>query len=245
MALLLAGCDRFTGPDALLVAHGDDSLVPEALREAYREDAGRLALRYLIESDHPARNDVRWPKELAASLYHALIHVYNAVDLAERDTVVERYPIHSFGLPAVRELLVIVEPNAPWLDAWRRGESTTGNVEVDRLLSQYDLKLAQFYDLSFDWDMAVLRGSEPLNVAALAPHFDRIEGVRYAEPNQEVGGQPDIQARLGTGYWRLDYSWGWGDCPSGCISRHHWTFNVHADGRVEFVESVGPPPEPT
>ena len=41
--------------------------------------------------------------------------------------------------------------------------------------------------------------------------------------------------------FRVEFEVGWGDCPAGCIDRHHWTYNVSSDGRVELVAESGPP----
>ncbi|HEX5014459.1 MAG TPA: carboxypeptidase-like regulatory domain-containing protein [Candidatus Limnocylindrales bacterium] len=34
---------------------------------------------------------------------------------------------------------------------------------------------------------------------------------------------------------------GWGDCPSGCIDRHSWTFAVSSDGAVTLLDEQGSP----
>lgn len=34
---------------------------------------------------------------------------------------------------------------------------------------------------------------------------------------------------------------GWGDCPSGCIEKHEWTFDVSRSGEVTLVEESGDP----
>lgn len=33
---------------------------------------------------------------------------------------------------------------------------------------------------------------------------------------------------------------GWGDCPAGCINRHHWFYTVAHDGTVTFEKEDGP-----
>lgn len=33
---------------------------------------------------------------------------------------------------------------------------------------------------------------------------------------------------------------GWGDCPAGCINRHHWFYTVTNDGTVTFDKEDGP-----
>jgi hypothetical protein len=34
---------------------------------------------------------------------------------------------------------------------------------------------------------------------------------------------------------------GWGDCPAGCIDRHHWFYKVGTDGTVRLDHEDGPP----
>jgi hypothetical protein len=34
---------------------------------------------------------------------------------------------------------------------------------------------------------------------------------------------------------------GWGDCPAGCINRHHWFYSVTRDGVVTLDREDGPP----
>jgi hypothetical protein len=34
---------------------------------------------------------------------------------------------------------------------------------------------------------------------------------------------------------------GWGDCPAGCINRHHWFYTVATDGTVRLDREDGPP----
>jgi hypothetical protein len=34
---------------------------------------------------------------------------------------------------------------------------------------------------------------------------------------------------------------GWGDCPAGCIDRHHWIFSVKTDGMIHLDREDGPP----
>lgn len=34
---------------------------------------------------------------------------------------------------------------------------------------------------------------------------------------------------------------GWGDCPAGCIDRHHWIFSVKTDGTIHLDREDGPP----
>jgi hypothetical protein len=45
--------------------------------------------------------------------------------------------------------------------------------------------------------------------------------------------------------WSVTFTVDWGDCPSGCIDKHTWTYDLGVDGTVTFVSETGPalPPE--
>lgn len=44
---------------------------------------------------------------------------------------------------------------------------------------------------------------------------------------------------LANGGFRIRLTIGWGDCPSGCINRHTWTYDVTADGQVSLESEAG------
>jgi len=40
--------------------------------------------------------------------------------------------------------------------------------------------------------------------------------------------------------WSVVFRVGWGDCPSGCIDWHVWTYDLGVDGTVTLVSETGP-----
>lgn len=242
---VLSACDLLGGPDFTVMSSADDANVPEGLRSAYREDAVRLALRHLQETEHPDRHEVRVPDDAVQPFYDALIHVYNAEGLPARDSVVDLYRVHTFRYPELRSLVLNVYPDAPWLPALREGVRPVGEPKLDELLEEYDLEFVRYHDLvTFVYDLVVLRAREPLNVAALAALFVGIDRLEGAWANGAVGDGNDIRAGVEPESWLLHYSTGFGDCPAGCISRYHWVFRVHTDGRVTYEGGHGEPPPP-
>lgn len=249
LAVLLAagGCDTPAQPGrgpSPIEPPGEAS-VPAVERERYRIDAARLALRWASRDRSLAELPVEIPDKPRESLYAALLHVHAAADLPARDTVADLHDVHAFPRPVLREMLVSVEADADWIEAWDRGERLTGYAAVDALVERWQLEPVRFYRWSVG-RAAVLRSSRPLNVAALGSRFEEIRGVRHADPNHVGGDGHDIEAELAADGWRLDYSVGWGDCPAGCIHRHHWVFRISVEGAVQLLESRGPsPPEAT
>jgi hypothetical protein len=73
--------------------------------------------------------------------------------------------------------------------------------------------------------------------------------VGAAEPTLAGIGPLDPDIIGGCCFWEaaetadgfeVTYEVGWGDCPSGCIDRHHWTFAVTRDGAVTLLSESGP-----
>jgi hypothetical protein len=212
--------------------------IPDSLLTLYQEDAHRLAVRYMLQTND-ARVDI--PPELSVSLFNGLIHIYNFEGLAERDTIVSLYPIHAFPSPNLHEIIVIVNPTYAWVQHWKNKEKFTGNANIDTLMQRYDLTVRDYSGIPQGSEWAVLRSSRPLNVQQLVERFKGIPGVVTPEPNGSCCDGNDIKATNGPNVWQFSFILGWGDCPSGCISRRFWDFRVSTDGTVEFLGSRGNP----
>ncbi len=235
---IIAACDGVT---ALRFFRStiDDSRVPETLRAAYRDDAARLALRDLLGRGYA---EIAIPNGAVQLYYDALVLVHNATGLPARDSVVDIYRIHTFPLPTTRSLLLQLLPNEAWVQRLARRELPTGEPVVDDLLQRYSLSVGSVYTLSQGDVLVTLGPVEPLNIAALAPRFRGITGVRYSDPNGAWGDGSDIRGSVEASRVLLDYSVGYGDCPAGCINRRFYHFAVHSDGTVEYLGASGAPP---
>lgn len=222
-----------------VMSSADDSAVPDSVRDVYYEDAARLALRELDKNGDLADAPVELPGELVDSFYQALILVYNAVALPARHAVVEQYNIHTFRWPESYRLAIGVDSTQAWVQALRRGESFTGDPQVDFLLQDFGLRFGSYEQRK---KLLVLLAQKPLNMAALAKRFAALSGVYHAEPYDPVlvaldGG--DIGATFEGEILNLYYKLGWGDCPSGCLHGHSWHFRIHSNNLVEFAGEWG------
>jgi len=69
------------------------------------------------------------------------------------------------------------------------------------------------------------------------------QGYPVCAETNAFGGEGDhVKVTFGIGFNLLDYSVGYDDCLSGCISRRHWKFRVSDDGSVDFLGSSGDAP---
>lgn len=88
----------------------------------------------------------------------------------------------------------------------------------------------------------IVRVSSPGDAAALVIATNPLfTGTAELRPDV-IGASKYWKAEaLPNGGYRIELTIGWGDCPSGCIERHVWTFDVDATGGVKLVGETGDP----
>jgi hypothetical protein len=146
--------------------------------------------------------------------------------------------IHARPEVSLTALLIKLRPGTPWLEAWQRGVVETGDAAVDRLLAEYHASGVRL--LFNEW--FVLEFGQPLRVEAVLDAFRASTAFFvYVEPSSYVGGGPNISfAQLGEER-RYTFTEAWGDCPAGCIYKHHWEFAVGPDGAIRLLREYGAP----
>lgn len=225
----LVACDTVTTTPPLdHIAAPDDSALPDSVKTAYEEDAAQLAMRY-VQRRGTAADSIRLPEDRVELFYNALVHVYTANDISERDDIVE---IHTFPRYNTHEAIVAMDTTVAWTEAWLNGERLTGQPDVDALLEDYELSVEHKPNASQPY--VLVRSAAPINTLALSRQFEGIEGVAYAEQNGYAGDGNDIEATVEEDAVVLAFRRAWGDCPSGCINEEAWVFSVDAAGTVRF-----------
>lgn len=234
---LYQGCENSVSPNYNFpfdLPAPDDSTISDSLKNLYQQDGVRLALRYLYSQGSSDTVSIEIPEQLTNLFYKALIYVYNSQDLnypTSNDKVIQ---IHTFPEPNLSSLIVKVDTSQSWTKAWQNKNITTGNKQVDELLFPYNFQVSSF---SYSW--AVLRTNMNLNIRAVCRELEKISGITYAEPNGFLGDGNNITANINQDKIVITYSYGWGDCPSGCIARHYWEYYVMPDGSVVLNREYG------
>lgn len=134
------------------------------------------------------------------------------------------------------ELEVTLTPEA--MDQYKKGEYHG----LDALNAEYGPVDIDAYDTCL-----VLRFTQPYHPSVLAVHYGKADGVSRVGPVYTIGDGSHITVSLP----HYGFSFGWGDCPAGCIYRHYWDYTV-VDGSVTLVKEGGdllpgvtPDPAPT
>lgn len=216
-----------------IITSPDDSKISDSIKNHLKIDAATLALRDVVKDPESKYKHVEIPPDLIELYYRGLVHIYNAIKYPSYHKIND---IHVFPNPTVTGIVVLIDATYEWTKAWKRGERLTGNVEIDFLMEEYDLQLNSCY-----YDLASIYSLQPINTYALSNKFLGIQGVRISEPNGYGGDGADINAEIRDSYVLYVFSFGWGDCRSGCISRHYWDVAVQYNGSVIFLREYGDP----
>lgn len=214
---------------------------PDSIMQLYKEDAYRLSVLKALRNNLPAKDSIRVPESEVEKVWKALIAVYNADSLPARDTVIRQFNIHTFPSPSMHSFSIMADSTLPWMQQLGMGNIPTGTPEVDSLLIPFGLKVSSYFR-RFGSELnhwVFIQTDRLYNTQALAKSFEKIQGVSRTEPEFAIGGGNYIIDSMYSDHIELIYSFGWGDCPAGCIYRRFWKFKVYNDCSVEYAGSFG------
>lgn len=204
-------------------------------QENNQEIAEKLAVRY-INQQYPEETVI--DTATVNYFYNGLVHLYNS-DLEEAIIVTEEYSLMAGNPASPREILIWVDSSKTWLDdSWRAEKTETGLPEIDKLINEFNLSLKQFreYLHTSDEVVAHLKADHPFNVYAVSKLFHNLPEISKASPDAVLTGGRDIEARLNENNLLLDVTVGSGDCPSGCINKINYQFQISSNGDVKVIK---------
>lgn len=243
LSFLLGNCKKNTSPLfplSSVQASADDSQIPDSVKALYKNDAAKLALRSLSNTQDLKNLPVEIPENRIVMFYQNLIRLYNSKTLKGINFIVSKNPIHTSLNPEIKILVMVVYSTADWVDRWENGNTLTGEEGIDTLVTKYDLTVTRFTEFGGDY-MILLTSNRNLNLFALSKKFEAISGVKYSHPEAYAGSGDDIQAVVDLERIKFVFNMGWGDCPSGCTSSHFWEYEVWNNGTVYFLREYGTP----
>ena len=217
------------------IESGNESTLSDEQQKAYQLDAERLAVRLVNKTDS---TQTEIPAELVGDLYNGFVHIVNS-DHPKTEEPVSQYPIHTRVPAHPRSIVVYADTSAPWIDAWRNGQTQTGNSTIDQLLNEYNFELTEYNELeSSDTALAQLLSTGPINGYAVGKLFEDLNEVENAGPDVVTDGN-EINILIFEDHLRYFFELRFGDCPSGCINSHFWIFKVYPNGSVSFEGEAG------
>jgi hypothetical protein len=213
---------------------------PDSIVQKYQDDAGVLTLRKFYENELPWADSIEIPEVHSDTVLNALLAVWNAEGLAARDTVVGMLEIDAAMDYAVKLFRIKCDTSVNWMNQIVEGNAVSGNDTVDSLLNLYNLYYS-FHSIIDSNNYVYFISEICYNMPQLSKLFEDISGVIsvFATSGYIANVYENIEIDIYSDNVVLHYSFGWGDCPSGCLNWRHWDFKVYYDCSVEFIESYG------
>lgn len=205
---------------------------PDAIKERYRESAYRLAYDEIYKTNSSYQDSLFVPDLYAERKLEKLLAVYNSSSL-NRDTVVDLLQVSNLNtkLPELHRILLQVDAGEPWTAAWQKKQLETNQPQIDSLCKLLKLQLFGVSKVGNNNNFFVeLTSDLYINPDVAVYKFEGIQGIINGSTTH-YGGDGDFilssREQLIEGYDTLTYSYGWDDCPAGCIQRRNWQFLIN------------------
>lgn len=213
----------------------------DSIRNLYKTDAARFVLRDYYEFGSPHMYSVLIPEDDIEESLDRLIALYNVVGIPAKDTVIDFLNIHTWNDIDVHSFNLSVDTTASYIHNLQDGIIPCGNPTIDSLMDLYEFSICHYSTWSglTSFHSMKLCTEKYLNVERLIVAFDTISGVFSVSTNGSVCTGSDIEVQNNNNYSIFKFTYGWGDCPAGCIYFRHWYFRVYDDCSVIFGGADG------
>ena len=214
-------------------------IVPQLLAQEYERDIKNLSIRRIIQLQSADTALVRIPQLWQDTIAEGLAAIFNATSIPERDSIFNLYCVHDNTtlMQTYHGLLVQVDTNYAWTQAWQNLNAITGNSFIDSLVVKYDLNVAQFFNWSFG-NYALLHTDSLWNIYALIDSIEMEPGVIYGEPDQMIGGAGKMDYHTAGNDRYYDFYFEFNDCFDGCDNYRKWMFKVDSNCAVDYLGFV-------
>ncbi|MGB0933280.1 MAG: T9SS type A sorting domain-containing protein [Lishizhenia sp.] len=209
---------------------------------SYCNDADFLTLERIRTNNYTYLDSLDIPTPYSDTILNALIAVFNATSIPERDTVVDFLNIHTFKSYSLNTVSFTADSSLSWMQNLHAGNVPFGEPVLDNYYNTLGLSLIGYINIPINISAnARIQFNQNLNVFHIANEISNIASVSIAEPSYFGGDGSSILDTITPSYIELTYRYAWGDCFSGCTASRSYKFRVYYDCSVEFVESYGQP----
>ena len=212
---------------------------PATVENQYRADASNLALKRIIQINSPYANEIEIPYIHLDSMKRALMAVYNLTGHPARDTVIDMFNIHCWANEKLKNFSIYADSNLAWVQDIKAGNMNTSNDTINDLLTELNAAFLGFNPMAGACQELRFEAEDNSNLPVALDPISNVYGVMGAIPALVMGDGNNITAEVFSGRISLIWSYGWEDCPVGCLSRRYWKFDVYYDCTVQYMGSYG------
>ena len=210
----------------------------DSIRKFYQNTADKIATDIVYDEKSAYMDSAKINKSYSNRILKALVAVYNATNIPQRDTVVTLYQIQAHRAEFINGVILVSELNTGWSKRLIHKNFPTGNKVIDSIIQKHKLRMKEYF-ISSPFAVVKLDSDSNYNTRALAKTFEKADSLKYSEIYNVYGDGNNIKAKFYPGYTELEYSFGSGDCPSGCPARAYWKFWIYDNCHVEFKGRSG------
>ena len=219
------------------VTQKPDPELPTELAAAYREDAARLAVREYNTTSQTGEQVATIPQDRIDYFYGLLSKAYWLY--SKSDSIPDLSGIHTQKSPNLRQINVVLQKDSPFKENWSKGVTLTNNLYLNQLIAKYKISIKNYRESTLGPSLTMEAGYN-VNTKELGFMVKNFETIRSAEPQAPIGDGNDITYGTDSkNATSLKFSIGEGDCPSGCINRKFWIFDIMTDGKVVYMGTRG------
>ncbi|MFY0671837.1 MAG: hypothetical protein JXQ87_00450 [Bacteroidia bacterium] len=218
IALSLFSCEKY---------HTRNTEISDFIRSEYYADARQIYYdEFSFNKFHKNYNEAEFDEKEIDHILKLIQLVYDS-ELPERDTIFSVYNIHKSCSGNFNTIILHVDTSNYAIKNLAKGiTSNTSDRVLDNYLLEYEIDSvvrSMSYPKS-NW--LALYFKKAWNPIKTIDDFATVEGVEYCSGNEGCFDGDDIEVKIKAGKMEIDFSHGWGDCPSGCIRRIGWIFSV-------------------
>lgn len=232
-AFILISCNQTD--DA--ISEEEYELEPNTL-ESYWHDANQLYFEEIFQdSTHSNYGNPILDENELNEIFEIIQAVYDS-NTPQRDTVFNIHQIHKLHCYGLSSMYFKVDTGRTEIKNLAANVIPTGESSLDNLLTTYgfDTVRTSLSYPQFPW--LTVYTDEAYNMIPLQKEFNDIGSIEIADFEKGCGNWDPNSVTLSRNEQSatITFSLGWGDCPSGCMNRKYWEFEV-SNGKAEFIKT--------
>ncbi|WP_372752753.1 hypothetical protein [Labilibaculum sp.] len=210
-----------------------DSRISDSTFQILLDDAKLLCLNLYLNEESKELRNIEIDESNIAPIISAVQMVF-LDSLLSASYQIRDYQIHTLCPIQLHEGTLQSDSLNPHITSWLRN-NYSGHDLLDDYIYTYNISLDSLGNNQFLYHSEI-----GINQLALATELKEISFILDAKSSFCIGDGSQIEIiDLQNDFIHLIYSYGWDDCPSGCINRHYWEIGVYGSGIVELISESG------
>jgi hypothetical protein len=210
-----------------------DCRVSDSIFEILLDDAKLICMDFYTNEDMDELTEIEFKEYHFAPILAALQIVYlDSVSTASLD--IKKYDVHALCPEQLHNSHIIVDTTSINIQSWKE-YGFSDNLNLDLLIDEYNLQLD-----SIGKENYTVRTPIGINQDVLSQELAKFPFIYESQSANCIGDGSHIEiVYFSSDFIHLIYSYGWGNCPSGCMNRHYWELGIYGSGAIELLAESG------